>query len=272
VLLGLWLPGIAAVAAAPAVRAQEMPDRSKPTNLYTTIETNAEWQQLSGGDRYGIRIMANKAFGEAHQIQVEVPFGWTEYDGKASENGFGDLRLRYFVVPYRRPEARLFSVGASVDVTAPVGSVEDGLGSGAWHVIPGIMAGLRLDDTGAWSLFGVVSYQYSIGEAACAPGGSKPGCGVPSPPSLGGEKLQETRGLRLETFVSAALPWDISGFLWPTLDMDLEGNTTAFNVRLNVEKMFTPRHGIGIDLLREFEAREALQGHVRVSYIYVFGG
>ena len=82
--------------------------------------------------------------------------------------------------------------------------------------------------------------------------------------------MKETRGLRLESFVSAALPGDISAFLWPTLDMDFKGDTKAFNVRLNVEKMFTPKHGIGIDLLREFVERDALQGHVRVSYIRVF--
>lgn len=248
----------------------EMPDRSKPTNLYTTLETNLEWQNLAGGNRYGIRVMANAALNAANQVQVELPIGVSDYSGQDRGVGLGDVRVRYFVVPYRKPEARLFSVGASLDVTAPTGSVENGLGSGAWHFAPGVMAGLRLDATGAWSLFGVFSYQHSIGEASCSPGGSKPGCGVASPPSAGGEKLAETRALRVETFVSGALPGNISAFLWPTWDLDFEGDTRAFNVRLNVEKMFSPRHGVGIDLLREFANREALQGHIRVSYIRVF--
>jgi len=255
---------------APLLGQDEIPDRSKPTNLYTMLESNAEWQSLAGGNRYGLRFMGSVALNASNQFQVELPVGVSEYTGQDRSLGVGDVRVRYFVVPYRRPESRLFSLGASLDVTAPTGSVEDGHGAGAWHLIPGVMAGFRLDDAGAWSLFSILSFQYSIGEAACSPGGSKPGCGVAAPPNLSGQAVTETRGIRLETFVSAALPRNISAFLWPTLDVDLEGKTKAFNVRLNVEKMLTSSDGVGVDLLYEFANRDALQGHVRVSYIRVF--
>jgi hypothetical protein len=74
----------------------------------------------------------------------------------------GDLRIQAFGLPYlaSSQEATVMSVGVSLDLFMPTGSVDAGLGSGRWNVAPGMLVGLHL--VGPLLMFGILAYSASI--------------------------------------------------------------------------------------------------------------
>jgi hypothetical protein len=68
-------------------------DPSKPSNLYTQINANLEWQSSSSNNLYGVRANVQYAFNPNNLFLFEVPL---LYNSKGSASGLGDLRLRYF--------------------------------------------------------------------------------------------------------------------------------------------------------------------------------
>lgn len=81
------------------------------------------------------------------------------HNDSSDKFGLGDLRLRYFFLPYKNYDNFFGAFGPSVDVFAPTGSFEDGLGSSSWSISPGITGGLMIAD---WiQAFPIVSYVYA---------------------------------------------------------------------------------------------------------------
>lgn len=132
-------------------------DASKPTNFYSQINNQLEYNSRKvGGDITGYRAEFMMAPSEAHLILAELPL---LYNNSTDKFGIGDVRARYFYLPYKNYDKFVGAFGPSIDVFAPTGNSDEGIGSGSWIVQPGVTVGLMVAD---WiQLFPILSYQYT---------------------------------------------------------------------------------------------------------------
>lgn len=131
-------------------------DASKPTNFYSMLDNTLENTSSPGQNIFGYRGKIMFAPSEAHLILGEVPL---LYNDRTSIFGIGDIRARYFFLPYKNYDNFLGAFGPSIDFFAPTGSFENGIGSGRWIISPGITIGLMVAD---WiQFFPIISYQYA---------------------------------------------------------------------------------------------------------------
>jgi len=137
-------------------RAQEV-DASKPTNFYPTLDNSLEYNARdAGGNLMGYRAQLIYPPSDKHLFLFEVPL---LYNDATEKFGVGDLRGRYFFLPYKNYDTFLGAFGPSVDIFAPTGSYPNGLGSSSWSISPGLTAGLMIAD---WiQAFPIVSYVYA---------------------------------------------------------------------------------------------------------------
>ena len=116
-------------------------DASKPTNLYTQVNAQAEGTAAPGGDLGGMRFNVQYAFNPNNLLLAEVPL---LYNTGTEKFGLADCRARYFNKFYVNNTARLNTLVAGVDVTLPTGSRADGLGTGSTSIAPTLIAGVMI--------------------------------------------------------------------------------------------------------------------------------
>lgn len=131
-------------------------DPSKPTNFYSSINNAFEFSaRESGGNQIGYRANLVLSPSERHLFLGELPL---LYNTSSKNFGIGDIRARYFYLPYKNYEKFFGAFGPSLDIIAPTGSAANGIGSGRWTIAPGVAMGLMFAD---WiQVFPIVSYQY----------------------------------------------------------------------------------------------------------------
>ncbi len=130
-------------------------DPSKPTNFYTLLSNNVEANiRGQGGNIVGYRGELIYSPSEAHLILAELPL---LYNTGTKRFGLGDVRTRYFYLPYKNYDRVVGAAGPSIDVFWPTGRVSNGLGSESFVISPGFTLGLIFAD---WiQAFPVISYQ-----------------------------------------------------------------------------------------------------------------
>ena len=131
-------------------------DASKPTNFYSFLDNTLEFSSQENQNVFGYRGKLTLALSEAHLVLAEVPL---LYNDRTEKFGISDIRARYFWLPYKNYDKVLGAFGPSIDIFAPTGSFEDGLGSGRWILSPGVTVGIMAAE---WiQFFPIVSYQYA---------------------------------------------------------------------------------------------------------------
>jgi hypothetical protein len=133
-------------------------DNSKPTNVYSQIDNFLEYTSYKTYNTFGYNPKISYTPNEDNALNLEVPF---LYSTKTNKFGLSDIRLRYFYIPYRDYSKTFGAFGASMDIIAPTGSYEDGLGSSSWRFSPGFTFGLMLNESRTISAFPVISYIYT---------------------------------------------------------------------------------------------------------------
>ncbi|MHC4252816.1 MAG: transporter, partial [Planctomycetota bacterium] len=182
---------------------------------------------------------------------LEVPLQKTHYQGRGATSGFGDLRFRYFGLPYLNPAPRAYALGLSVDVFAPTGDVDKGLGLGDWVFAPGLLVGLRASDS--VTVFPNFAYIFATGPTALAGSGGLD----PLPPGVVPPSAEDTRGFLFEIQSLIRLPR--KGYLNvnPTYLKTTSGaDIEAFNIRLTYGVPLNPKTHITVSLLHEFANRD----------------
>lgn len=116
-------------------------DASKPTNLYTQVNAQAEVTAAPSGDQLGMRFNVQYAFNPNNLLLAEVPL---LYNTGTEKFGLADCRVRYFNKFYVNTDSRLNALVAGVDVTLPSGSFADGLGGGSASIAPTVIAGIMI--------------------------------------------------------------------------------------------------------------------------------
>ncbi|KXX68073.1 hypothetical protein [Flammeovirga sp. SJP92] len=133
---------------------QEEPiDASKPTNFYSQVDV--QFESAPAQNQYGLRNSFIIAPSEKHLILGELPI---LTNTQTNETGIGDVRLRYFYLPYKNYDKLVGAFGPSVDIYSPTGNVDKGLGSGRWVVAPGLTLGVMAFER--IQFFPIISYQY----------------------------------------------------------------------------------------------------------------
>lgn len=135
--------------------AQEEIDASKPTNFYSFIDNTLELTNSPNQNVFGYRGNLTYAPSGEHLILGELPL---LYNDRTQKFGLGDIRARYFWLPYKDYSQFVGAFGPSVDLFLPTGSFEDGFGSSSFVVSPGVTVGLMAAE---WiQFFPILSYQY----------------------------------------------------------------------------------------------------------------
>lgn len=134
---------------------EEKIDASKPTNFYSLLDNTIEYQKTPGANIFGYRGKFTFALNSENLLLAEIPL---LYNDQSRKFGLGDIRARYFYLPYKNYNKFFGAFGPSIDVFAPTGSFEYGLGSGSWVISPGILAGLMASER--LQFFPILSYQY----------------------------------------------------------------------------------------------------------------
>ncbi|ANQ50615.1 hypothetical protein MY04_3250 [Flammeovirga sp. MY04] len=136
-----------------AQNTEEVIDASKPTNFYSQMDI--QFEHAGASDQYGLRNSFIIAPSEKHLILGELPI---LHNTRTGATGIGDVRLRYFYLPYKNYDKLLGAFGPSIDVYAPTGNVDKGLGNGRWVVAPGLTLGVMAFEK--VQFFPIISYQY----------------------------------------------------------------------------------------------------------------
>ncbi len=127
-------------------------DPSNPTNLYTQVNSNLEYQKGKIQDLYGLLMNIQYAFNPDNLMLLELP---VLHNGHTGGTGVGDLRLRYFTVVKRNMKKRLFALAPFTDISVPIGSYKKGIGTSSWSIAVGMVAGYLVSSR--FSLFPGVS-------------------------------------------------------------------------------------------------------------------
>lgn len=131
-------------------------DPSKPTNFYNSINSALEFSARgNGGNQFGLRANLVLAPSDRHLVLGELPL---LYNTESKAFGLGDVRARYFFLPYKNYAKFFGAFGPSLDIIAPTGNASKGLGTGRWTIAPGIAMGLMFSEK--IQVFPILSYQY----------------------------------------------------------------------------------------------------------------
>lgn len=114
-------------------------DPSKPTNLYTEVNSNIEYTSLTKNKIYGLRVNISYAMNSDNLFLIEIPYLKNDM---TSKSGIGDLRVRYFTAIKRNISPTLIAIAPFADISIPTGKFEDGLGTSCWSISVGSIAGL----------------------------------------------------------------------------------------------------------------------------------
>ena len=135
---------------------EQVIDASKPTNFYNSVNHAFEFiSRPDGGNLLGYRANVVLAPSEKNLILGEIPL---QYNTESKNFGLGDIRARYFYLPYKNYTKFFGAFGPSIDIIAPTGNSSNGIGSGRWTIAPGIAMGLMFSES--IQVFPILSYQY----------------------------------------------------------------------------------------------------------------
>jgi hypothetical protein len=128
-------------------------DPSKPTNLYTQVNLNLEYQNGKEQNLFGARVNVQYALNPDNLFLVEIPF---LYNDATSRFGVGDMRIRYFNAIKRNITNSFIAIAPFADISVPTGSYKNGLGTSRWSLAGGVVFGFILSKK--LSLFPGINY------------------------------------------------------------------------------------------------------------------
>jgi hypothetical protein len=113
-------------------------DASKPTNLYTQLNTSLEYQAGKTQNLFGVRTNVQYALNPDNLFLIELPF---LYNDRTEKFGVSDMRIRYYNAVKRNISKTFIAIVPFADVSLPTGSYKNGLGSSSWSLAGGVVFG-----------------------------------------------------------------------------------------------------------------------------------
>ena len=195
-------------------------DNSKPTNVYSQIDNFLEFATYKTFNTFGYNPRLTYTPNEDNALTLELPLLYTT---KTDRFGLGDIRLRYFYIPYRDYTKTFGSFGASMDAFLPTGNFEDGLGSSSWRFSPGLTFGLILNQSQTISFFPIISYIYTT---------------EPTSDLIDPELKEPDHGMNFQVIGSFIISNDAFVLITPIYDLKDLGDEREDDVLLEVESVF----------------------------------
>ena len=128
-------------------------DPSKPTNLYTQVNTSLEYQAGKTQNLFGVRANVQYALNPDNLFLVELPL---LYNDRTEKFGVADMRIRYYNAVKRNISKSFIAIVPFADISLPTGSYKNGLGGSSWSLAGGVVFGFIA--TKKLSLFPGISY------------------------------------------------------------------------------------------------------------------
>ena len=241
-----------------------------PTAASSHLEVMPEYNQ---GDDYSaplLRLIYDVDWGEGkYSITTEVPYGRIENDDGTTENGLGDMRLRYFHrVRQPRDEAgTLQTVIFSLDAFLPTGDSSKGLGLGTFLLAPTVIFELPLADR--WTVYPMPKLKFSTGKTEGRSSAFPPG----KNPTPGRESEEYIFAAEIETSFVYMDPdaWWI--FANPIIEWDLLPEPDEDNYEMTLKsglgKMFG-RWGLGAEGTFFVAGEKSQDYQARLIFFYYF--
>jgi hypothetical protein len=197
-------------------------DPTKPTNLYTQLNTSLEYQSWKNQNLFGIRTNIQYAFNPDNLLLAEVPL---LYNDRTSKFGLGDMRLRYFTAVKRNISESFIAIVPFADISLPTGSFENGLGTSSWSLAGGMVFGFIVNKK--LSIFPGLSYVHIT---------------APSTELIPDANKNSSNGIGLQ--FNASYVFNKSTFLFvnPTPSfLNINGNWKSFwSSEFSINKIITP--------------------------------
>ena len=114
-------------------------------------------------------------------------------------------------------------MGASIDLYAPTGRFEDGLGTSSWRISPGIIVGFILNETKTISIFPNLSYTYTS---------------EPSSPNVPDELNETDHGMTFQIINSFVISDDAFVLVTPIYDIKDINDEKEDEFILEIEPVF----------------------------------
>lgn len=197
-------------------------DPTKPTNLYTQVNANMELESGKNQDLYGFRANVQYAFNPDNLLLLELPLLYSDQSGAF---GVGDMRVRYFNAVKRKISKSFIAIAPFADVSVPLGSYKNGLGTSNWSIAGGIVCGFILSK-----------------ELSFFPGASYVHITKPSTDLIPEMYKFVSNGVGLQFNVSYSINKKTFLFINPTPSfMDTNGDwKTYWSGELNLNRIITP--------------------------------
>ena len=242
-----------------------------PTEAASHIEAVAEYNRGPDLKAPLFRLIYDTDWGEGkYSFTVEIPYGTADYlDDGTSSTGMGDIRLRYFhrLFAAEDPNDSVQTIVGSLDVFAPTGDADEGLGMGTWLIAPTVIFALPLSER--WSVFPGPKLKFSTGKTLGRSSPFPPGK-IPIP---GRESEEYIFAFELEAYFTYMDPDGWWFYVDPIIEWDLlpepdEDNYEA-TVKSQIGKMWG-RWGLGAEGTFFVAGEKSQDYQLRAIFFYYF--
>jgi hypothetical protein len=239
------------------------------TEAASHIELMPEYNQLTDGNAKVIRLVYDVDWAAGkYSVTVEAPYGWLDFDDGAKEDGFGDIRTRFFWKFYDAPESRLENMVFNLDAFLPTGDSDKGLGLGTYLIVPSVIFALPFGERFTW--YPVAKYKFSTSKTEGRSSAFPPG----KTPLPDREDEEYIHALELEFGgvyqLTEANAWIL---LAPIYEYDLEPEPDEENYELTLRgqigKMFG-RWGLGLEGTGFLSGEKSQDYQLRAQFFYYF--
>jgi hypothetical protein len=237
---------------AAGARAEERIDPSDPTAVHAYVALSPEYRSMPhGGSVSGARFDYNKDFADGRVLtDIELPVLTAHTPGRGSAVGLGDIRAKAFYLPYVSPTGTFQAFAINLDLTAPTGDSDRGLGTGTWVFMPALVAKVELQKNLNWYPFlrGLLSTR-----------------GNPMPV----RQFQSENPLVFDQMDQGY--WMVANPIF-THDFAPQPGARDYRVdlKLQVGKMFTDRFGAALEGMKFLAGQVEADYHVKLMTFYYF--
>jgi hypothetical protein len=241
-----------------------------PTAAASHIEAMGEYNSGPESNAPLFRLVYDIDWGEGkYSVTTEIPYGTVEWPDGTSGTGLGDIRLRYFhqLFSAADPSKSIQTVVGSLDVFAPTGDSDEGLGLGTWVIAPTVILDVPMSDR--WTVFPGPKLKFSTGKTL--------GRSSPFPPGRTPEPGRESEdyifAFELEAYFTYMDPAGWWFFIDPIIEWDLlpepDEDNYEMTVKSQVGKMWG-RWGLGAEGTFFVAGEKSQDYQLRAIFFYYF--
>jgi hypothetical protein len=239
-------------------------DASEAMRLpFSTINMRYDDDRFPMGRTMGISPGFQGTLSPHDLIYFETPIVLADWDERSPRIGLGDFLLEYQRVLYATDDddgRGLEALALSFDLITPTGSVENGVGNGAWVIYPSLTGLFQLTET--LTLVPTAGYLHSLGQVYSRP----LSVGRPKSERVGGDARVFQVGVNLiQTFDNGT--WFLVS---PDFSYDLESDQTTLELRAGFGVPLSQSSTVGVQFAQHLGGPAAAERSISISFSRFF--